>query len=65
VYHLSCGHIVDSMDDSVAVTHMDYTKEGSRAVAYKNVCCVCFQNYKKENTVFYSDNDAMKWLLNA
>jgi hypothetical protein len=53
------------MDDSVAVTLMDYTKEGSKAVAYKNVCCFCFQEYKRENTVFYSDNDAIKWLLNA
>ena len=58
---LTCGH---RASEGNAVVCKDYTNKG-KALAYRYVCNHCYREYKQDNTLFYSDRDAERWLLNA
>lgn len=60
---LSCGHREDDFDKHYNIMTKEWSRENTKAVAYKCVCLSCFRDYEKTGDMFYSDKEAMEWLL--
>lgn len=61
---LSCGHREDDFDRHYNIMMKEWTREHTRAVAYKCVCLSCFRDAEKSGELLYTDKDAMQWLIN-
>jgi len=61
---LSCGHREDDEDRQYNVMTKEWSREYTKAVAYKCVCLYCFDEYERNNEILYTDNDAYEWLTN-
>lgn len=59
---LSCGHREDDFDKHHTVMVQDYTKECTKAIAYKTVCAACKQQYKDWGILFEDQTEALLWL---
>lgn len=59
---LSCGHAVDDFSDEQMVAVKDYSKDWSRAVAYRTVCKECLKAYQDEDAILYTEEAEMEWL---
>ena len=65
-FWLSCGHREDDMDKhyNVITKSSDCDEDGfKKALAYSVVCKKCKEFYKKENALFDTEEEAMKWLM--
>ena len=63
---LSCGHREDDFDKQYNITTKEWTigEDGwQKALSYKTVCYNCYKEYEKEGDIFYSDEEATKWLF--
>jgi len=59
---LSCGHREDDFDKHYDVMVQEYTRENTRAIAYKTVCAECKQQYKDWGILFEDQAEALLWL---
>lgn len=59
---LSCGHREDDFERHYNIMTKEWTRENTKAVAYKCVCFSCFRLYEKQGELIYTDKDAMEWL---
>lgn len=62
--YLSCGHIVEHMDDALEALVQCSDDEGNRALSYEMVCADCLALYEEEGLSFAHEADAYKWLFN-
>ena len=58
----TCGHQLQSFDDLVNCSLTDYTREGTRAVAYVSYCKQCYKQACKEGYVLFDEGEENKWL---
>ena len=58
----TCGHQLQSFDDLVNCSLTDYTREGTRAVAYVSYCKPCYKRACKEGWVLFDEGEENKWL---
>jgi hypothetical protein len=61
---LSCGHREDDFDRHYNVMTKEWTRENTKAVAYKCVCFHCLMEYEKDKTILNTDDEALQWLRN-
>lgn len=59
---LSCGHKVDSFEDEYTVAVKEWTREDTRAIAYKSVCGKCRREYRQNNQILDTMADEQEWL---
>ncbi len=59
---LSCGHREDDMTRHYNVMTKEWTRENTKAVAYKCVCLHCFKLYENEKSLIRTDDEAYRWL---
>ena len=59
----TCGHKLkesEGMGTTIAVK--DYSKDGSRAVAWITVCDKCLKWYKRKKLILKTEKEENKWL---
>jgi hypothetical protein len=61
---LSCGHREDDEDRQFNVMTKEWSREHTKAVAYKCVCLHCLMEYEKEKIILNTDDEAWQWLSN-
>jgi hypothetical protein len=61
---LSCGHREDDFDRHFNVMTKEWSRENTKAVAYKCVCLHCLLDYEKEKIILNTDDEALQWLRN-
>jgi hypothetical protein len=60
---LSCGHTIKSYEeDYYDIMVKDYTREGTKAIAYKSVCSECYDDYKVHNEILETEDLAEIWI---
>jgi hypothetical protein len=60
--HLSCGHQVESIDESVDVSLADYDELGEACVILARVCESCRHLAHREGRLLYDQGEENKWL---
>lgn len=59
---LSCGHREDDFDKHHHVTVKSWSREWTKALAYKTVCQACRDEYAARGELFEDEKDATHWL---
>jgi len=60
--HLSCGHQVESMEDSHDASLADYDELGEACVVYAWICRDCKEQAHREGRLLYDQGEENKWL---
>jgi len=59
----SCGCKAKEGEDGYEVSIKEYTRENTKAVAYKVVCKDCYEYYDKTGILLKSEEEEMIYLL--
>ena len=59
---LSCGHEVDSFDESHQVVVKSTDRENEKALAFMSVCQSCKNRYQREGELFETNEQGYQWL---
>ena len=60
--HLTCGHRVNSFQESHHVFIQSWDREHQRTVSSEVICDNCFEIYKGIGIIFETEESALKWL---
>lgn len=60
--YASCRHVVEDFDSLYSVSVKEYTSCGAQCISDKSVCLSCYNWYKEQDMLLYSDKDEALWL---